>query len=188
MPNDKPVQRLYKSVPVKYDRRPKADILEVTKLEAIVKTHIDDRRNFETRSLILQFGIQTIASPGENVESIEMIAGQTSLDSSLNPTDFYFRANVRGRTGATAGFGSPKYSQIELEYVIDQRRVADQGKPWREPVFTANENVKHLSFDAGMLGGFNRWRMYRLDYKNVNNVMFEFVKLFSYVQGQVVDM
>ena len=53
--------------------------------------------------------------------------------------------------------------------------------------FVANGSVRHLSFDSGTKGGFNRWQMYRLDFTKLDDVKFEFVKQFTYVQGQVVD-
>ena len=76
-----------------------------------------------------------------------------------------------------------------MEYIVGQRPVSERGLPWEkpDPEWMACGGVQYLSFDAGMMGCFNRWRMYRLDFKDPDDVKFGFVKMFSYVQGTVID-
>ena len=184
---DNTMQQNYTRVPVEYNRKTKAKILEVKKLDASVKTEVGKYGNYENRSLVLRLGIKTIASPLENVISVEMVDAQTSLDSGLNPSDYYFRANTLCKPGASVGVGNPEFVEIELEYSIDQRPASGKDQPWEEPLFMVNSSVRHLSFDSGMMNGFNRWQMYKLDFTKLRDVKFEFVKQFTYVQGQVVD-
>lgn len=175
----------YKPVEVSYERKTKSEILKVEMLGSSIK--IEDEGDFQSRYLVLKLGLKCLGSPLENVIAVESVDVQRSLDST-DPTDFYYRAVTFCKEGFSAGYGEPEFIEIELKYFIDQRDASEKDKEWQDPTLRKNECINHLSFDSGMFKGYNTWRMYKLDLGNLKNVKFEFVKLFAYVQGEVVDI
>lgn len=178
----------YKAVPTITTRNTSSEVLEVKKLSSKVVVETGEHGNYENRSVEITLGIEAVASACEKVKDIEYLPSQSSLDSALNPSDFYLRVNTKWKKDcATGSYGKPEHLKLVLKYSIDQRPVSESGKPWSAPDFYANEQIHHLSFDSGMMGGYNRWKLYKLDYSDLNNVKFDYVKQYSYVQGQAID-
>ena len=180
--------QVYKKVPVVNHSKSTAEVVEVKLLSAKDVSAIGEFGNFEDRHIEITLGIKAIASLCESMKEIELLPAQSSLDSDLNPSDFYLRVNTSWEDGcATGSSGNPEYIKYVVKYWLDQRPASDAGKPWRKPDFFAKSNIRHFSFDSGMLGGLNRWKLYKLNYGNLKDVKFDYVKQFSFVQGQVVE-
>ncbi|MBI4441313.1 hypothetical protein HY639_04035 [Candidatus Woesearchaeota archaeon] len=176
----------YRKVPVSTAKHNDLEILEIKLMESKVKTELKGR--YEDRLLLLTLGITCVGSPLAKVTHVEQVSCQASIASCLNPTDFYFRVMTKCKPGIAAGYGRPEQIKFGLEFYVDQRPATELGNPWG-PVagFNLVGCDRHLSFDVGMKGGYNFWRMYHLDYRNPENIKFDFVKEYCYVQGQVMD-
>ena len=185
--DEEPNKQKYKRVPVETNRQNYTEILKVLKLDTHVKTEIKESGNYEDRSLVLTLGIKCMGSPLDKMVAVEQVRSQSSLDSSLNPTDYYFQVKTDTRPGIAVGFGPPKFIKIEIKYIIDQRRASEKDQPWDLPAWRSKENIRHLSFYAGMHSGLHRWRLYKLDITDLEDIKFKFLKEYSFVQGQIVD-
>ena len=173
----------YEMVQVVHNRASTADVLEVKKLSAVLKKELTPGGHFENATLVLTVGLKVIASACENIVNVETLPSQRSLDSVLNPSDFYFRVTTKWKDGcATGSFGDPKFIKFERKFHIGQRPGSEAGKPWPK---TTGFAVRHFSFDIGMMGGFNRWGLFELDYSDLDDVKFSHVKNYTYVQGEV---
>lgn len=166
----------------------KAAIQNVVHLESRVIRTVGP--HYENREIEIVLGIASVATVCESVKSIIQFDGQRSLDAYLNPSDTYFRVLTNWKPGcATNTYGKPQLNKIRLRYFVDQREASHSSEPWpTSPAFwDKNVAIKFFSFDIGMMAGFNRWNLYRLDMLDINNPKFEFKKTFTYVQGESVS-
>jgi len=181
-------EQKYKPIELISNRKTYADISDVKLLDSEIKTYVNEFGTFEERDLKLILGIECIASACEEMTSVELADCQRSLDNMLNPTDFYYRVNTEWELGCVTGsYGNPQFLELELKEHIDQRKVEEKAEPWAKPSPDRYGSVHHLSFYSGMLGGFQTWAMYKLDMRDIKNVTLEFVKRYSYVQGESID-
>ena len=177
----------YRAIDFVAQRQTTADVMEVVMLSSEVI--IENLTHFQNRSLKITLGVKAVASACEDMKNIEQLSAQRSIDSVLNPTDFYFRVNTNWRPDcATGSFGEPQFLKLELNYHVGQRSINDRDLPWPAPDFRMGENVRYLNFDIGMMGGYNRLQMHKLDYANIEAPTFELAKQFSLVQGTVLDL
>lgn len=118
----------------------------------------------------IEFSLKAVASKCEIYRKLEVVSAQSSLDDGLNPTDLYLRLRTDWEDDcATGSYGDEHTFKAKLKLV----RFAGAG------------NIQYLSFDAGMMGGFNRWLLYRVDLTDLSNIKFQFLKMYSLVQGQI---
>jgi hypothetical protein len=177
----------YRAIDFVAQRQTTADVREVVLLSSEVV--IENLTHFQNRSVKIILGVKAVASACEDIKNIEQLSSQRSIDSVLNPTDFYFRVNTNWLPGCSTGsFGEPQFLKLELTYFIGQRSINDRDLPWPAPDFLMGENLRYLNFDIGMMGGYNRLQMYKLDYANIESPTFELTKQFSLVQGTVLDL
>ncbi len=177
----------YRAIDFVAQRHSSAEVLEVVLLSSEVV--IENLTNFQNRSIKITLGVKAIASACEDMRNIEQLSAQRSIDSVLNPTDFYYRVNTNWRPDcATGSYGEPQFLKLDLTYYIGQRPINDRNLPWPAPEFDMGENVRHLNFDIGMIEGYNRLQMHKLDYANIQAPTFEKVKQFGLVQGTILDL
>jgi len=176
----------YRSVPVVYAiPNPSIELTKAELLDAQVYTEV--KGNYENQMLKVVIGLDVVAWGNAPVTGVEVTSAQRSIDYVLNPTDTYYRVTRGAGSGISVGASRQQIS-FEQHYYLQQRPVSDVGKPWKAFQPTQLEPAKrYLNFDAGMLGGYNRWSLHELDYSQPTAVKLTFKKLYSYVQGQVLD-
>ena len=160
----------------------KADISDVQLLES--KQDIRKMGNYEHRYLILKIGVKAVNWGNGEITGLQPISGQTSLDSPLNPTDLYYRLLKKESQEISVGSSIENVS-VELAFFVDSRDASESGKPWTS---TPKESIKkeftrYLNFDAGMAGGVNRWKLYHVNYSDLDNVKFTYKKTYASIQG-----
>lgn len=177
----------YKAAPLVVRAHNTGEITEAKLLDSRVVTEVGPYGNYENRSVEITVGLKTLFSACEEVKDIELVSSQSSLVSALNPTDYYYQVNTLEEPDCMTGsFAPPEYLKLVLKYRVDERPASEAGKPWPKAQFQVNSNIRHLSFNGGMMAGYNQWRMYRIDYADLNNVKMTFVKTYAYVQGESV--
>lgn len=178
----------YTSVPLNYLRTLSADVTAVKLLDSKVVVETIAEGRTQNQYAVVTLGVDSLPDNCRVVTGVDEFGGQASLESDMNPTDEYYRVHVRLKSPdcMSVSAGPAVHSKIDLKFFV-QQRFAPFDQPWPAPSWTANESVHQLSFDSGMMGGLNRWLLYRLDYTDPANVKFEFKKQYSYVQGQAVD-
>lgn len=175
----------YKTLPFKIANNSFASVLEAKLLGSELKEEKKDK--YEARNLIIRLGLECTFFPSETLSSIELLNRQSSLDSELNPSDFYFAVRTERNEGAHGGeVFLVEHLLFEYPFHISARSLNAKCKIWKEPQFASNENTRHFSFYSGMDFGCHTWVLYKLDYKNINKPSFEFVKRYAYVQGESV--
>lgn len=175
----------YKGLPFKVAKDSFASVLEAKLLGSELKEEKKDK--YEARSLIIRLGLECSYLPCETLSSIELLHTQSSLDSELNPSDFYFAIRTDKGKGPFGGMVPlVEHLMFEFPFHISARSLNAKCKTWKEPQFASNENIRHFSFYSGMDFGCHTWVLYKLDYKNINKPSFEFVKRYAYVQGESV--
>lgn len=97
---------------------------------------------------------------------------QRSVDDGLNPTDYYLTLEATSSEGTGIGSGPTP----DIDFVLEFHQSFDSAG-----------RLYHLSFFAGMSGGWNWWNLYKLNLQDISKPIFEFVKTYCYCQGQVVD-
>jgi len=102
---------------------------------------------------------------------------QRSIDDALNPTDYYLTLETQVAPGIGTGSGPTPDLDFSLDF----------GMPWKG---SSSGTIYHLSFTAGMSGGWNRWLLYKLqlNLENPEQVQFEYLKTYCYCQGRIVEM
>jgi hypothetical protein len=165
---------VYSPCALALDKRTYGNVEEVTLLASQIQVKRVGRTDQKT--LILTLGLKTSASSWTQatITGVEQLRGQRSLDFQLNPTDHYFQLLTSVAPGAGTGSGPTPNIKFDLSF-----SVMDGGTDGRE---------HYLSFKTGMLGGFNRWKLYKLDFTDPEKPTLTYVKTYSYVQGQAEDM
>jgi hypothetical protein len=162
-------------------------IMTVKLVSAATEVEVDKWKLHENRFVTVTLEMSAAASRCAIPIAVEVSGGQASLESPLNPTDSYYRLVLKEKEGCNSFGEDVITARTQLKYFVGQRGIADQGKPWGAPNWRLKgEATRQLSFDAGMLYGYNQWKLYRLDFTNLDDVKFEFKKQYSYVQGESV--
>jgi hypothetical protein len=122
------------TIEVKYNSIGRGDISKVEMLS---------HKSLEDGSTEITFSLNAIASACEDFTYLESFGGQTSLSDSLNPTDLRYRIRTNWKKGcATGSFGD------QQEFTFTRK--------YSSGLLGSIGVVYHLSFDAGMMGGFDR--------------------------------
>ncbi|MDI6737454.1 MAG: hypothetical protein QME12_02960 [Nanoarchaeota archaeon] len=120
------------------------------------------------------------------------MCGQRSIESDLNPTDFYYAVRTERAKGIHGGVSLvPSRIWLDLAFVLESgplgaNLAGKKGKQMKYRFF-ANENIRHFSFYSGMHYGLHTWKLYRMDYKSPENVKWGFVKQYAFCQGQILE-
>jgi len=135
---------------------------------------------------VFEAELKTLGGGGELL-GIEVVSAQRSVDNNLNPSDIQLRVKSKPVTGITVGGGGSTTVRFETkEYITQRKQGAKEWPPFNKPG-DQRVRVKFYSFDAGMVGGYLPWNLYKLDFGDIENATFEHQSKFAYVQGKVED-
>ena len=141
---------------------------------------------FINRKARITLGVTTLAHQCTKSFELKVVSAQASLSDALNPTDLYLRVVPKeSDCGAVAGMGSERNLEVQHSIHLDQRLAGEPAGPLPDLEYG---RIYHLNFDIGMLGGFNRWGMYRLDLSDLAEITLSHVKNYTYVQGSAKDL
>lgn len=144
---------------------------------SLLKTEIVENEHKHKR-LKCTFRAETGASSWTQATftAIKCDPHQRSVDDELNPTDYYLTLETHTAPGVGTGSGPTPNLEFSLDF----------GMPWKG---SSAGTIYHLSFAAGMSGGWNRWLLYKLQLNLENpQASFDYVKTYCYCQGQIVPM
>lgn len=132
---------------------------------------VDRDQNAEVTVVL---GLTTRPLATERVVGVEMdgALAQRNLTSELNPTDLYFRLRTQSPEGVATFLTAGPEQRVRFRLPVSRGE--------HSPVYT-------LSFDAGMEGGLQRWRLYRLDLRDPSRVRLRYVRTYTYVEGRAID-
>lgn len=124
---------------------------------------------------------------GGEILGIDIVAANSAPDVGLNPSDFQLRVKSKPVTGITVTHGQKDTVRFETkEFIIDRKKGATE---WpaniNHPGFVKTR-ARYYSFDAGYVG--NTFKLYKLDFKDIDKPTLEYLKTFEYAQGAVKDL
>jgi len=179
----------YKSIDLIRAPETFTNIQKVKLLDSKVVLEYPESGNHENQYVVMTLGLKTTDYACNRITNVERISSQSSIQSSWNPSDSYYKVNSEYIKGCKdVGQGKPQYSKYDFKVMTYQRRISEKGKPWPKPTEgELSDRVRFFNYNSGMDHGFNRWRMYELDYRDLDNVVLTYKKHYSYVQGTVVE-
>ncbi len=143
---------------------------------------------FENLSMkfVFEAELKTLGGGGE-LQGIEIVSAQRSIDNSLNPSDIQLRVKSKPVEGISVGGGGTTNVRFETkEYITQRKQGAKEWPPYNKP-FDVKTRVKFYSFDAGMVGGYLPWHLYKLDFGDIENATLDYQSSFAYVQGKIEE-
>jgi hypothetical protein len=172
----------YDSVDIEYHEHNAANVLDVILLRADMR--VTREGDFSNRYLDIDLGIECEAWYTDDIRSIELVSSQASIDSTINPSDFYYRV-LTSQNRQYMSHGPESRSRTELLRMELKRNVRSELTDTPEDTWRGQAgDIHHLSFYSGMELGYETWMLYRLDFRNPDKTTWDFIKRSTYAQGQ----